>query len=94
MQYAAYQSGTVIYGVGATPDAAIHDAQEWIGTDAETFVLLDGDSPGEVDGAFYVRRCSRALARAVNKTGGAVRYHTDAKGILRMMGELKTQEPV
>lgn len=94
MYYAVYQSGTVIYGVGETIEAAIAEAQEWIDRDASTITFIDCNTSGEVEGEMYVRRCSRALARAVNKTGGDVHYCLDAKGILRIMGELKTREHV
>ena len=70
--FAVYQIGYCIFGVGATPEAARADAAQWMDGGEEAAADVPMYRRGQfVDGAVVVMPCSDALATQVMARGGA-----------------------
>ena len=93
-----YQSGFAIVGVGEDCDALLDDALQWLAfppllaEDGDRLTIRDvedrthADAPrGEVAGNLYIRRCSLALAEAV-QARGTVPWTIRADGVADLGG--------
>lgn len=70
--YAVYQIGHVIFGVGATPDAARADAAAWMDGGAPAAAAVPMYRRGQfAAGAVVVIPCTAVLAAQVEAQGGA-----------------------
>ena len=70
--FAVYQIGHCIFGVGATPDAARADAGQWLDGGAEAAAAVPMYRRGQfAAGAVVVIPCTAVLAAQVEAQGGA-----------------------
>lgn len=84
--FAVYQIGYCIFGVGATPEAARADAAQWLDGGEEAAAAVPMYRRGEaVDGDVVIVPCTDALAQQVMAQGGA-------DGFMEMDGGLCTVE--
>lgn len=75
--YAVYQINHTFYGVGATREAAIADAKQWMDShDAEITDFLPGRG---VDGEVVIVRVSQALMALISAEGGLVQFSQDGQ---------------
>ena len=84
--FAVYQIGYCIFGVGATPEAARADAAQWMDGGEEAGAAVPMYRRGQfVSGDVVLITCSDALAKQVMAQGGA-------DGFREVEGELCTIE--
>ena len=81
---AIVQNGPAIYGIGATLDAAIADAREWLDDDGD---LDDLPSHSRTDGEMFWSYCTPALARRVQEVGGDIAWRELNDGTLCLSSE-------
>ena len=82
--YAVIQIGNAIYGTGATKEAAISDASQWV-EDPELLEYDLEDLYEAVDGDLVLVPCSQALHEHVQAYGAwDVRYDIGEDGVARL----------
>lgn len=96
--YAVYQSGGPLYGCAETLDGALEDAAIWLtppplaedGSPLTPQTIHNYTAPqaprGEIAGDLYLRRCTLALAHAVERQGGTCPYTLRDDGALDVAG--------
>jgi hypothetical protein len=89
MPYAIYWSGQSIFGVGATLDDALNEAERWIDPqiDGEDWrdrlhICTVDSGAGEIAGHLYARPCTPRVFREVSAHGGDCVYALNAEGLL------------
>lgn len=84
--FAVYQDGFAIFGTGATEEAAIEDAKQWV--DEPDNLKSEIESAPGFHGDMKVIRISQSLKDDVDKRGGNILVIKDDDGIYRSEEEV------
>jgi len=79
--FAVYQDGFAIFGIGATEDAAINDAKQWV--DEPDNLKSEIESAKGFHGDMKIIRISNEVKLAVENHGGNIGIICDDNGIYR-----------
>ena len=89
---AVYQDGFAIFGTGATEDAAIEDAKQWV--DEPDTLKSEIESARGFHGDMKIIRISKSLKEDVEKRGGNIPVIKDDDGIYRSEEEMTSSQTV
>ena len=84
--FAVYQDGFAIFGTGATEEAAIDDAKQWV--DEPDTLKSDIESARGFHGDMKIIRISQSLKEDVEKRGGDILIIKDDDEVYRSEEEM------
>jgi len=84
--FAVYQVGFAIFGTGATEEAAVDDAKQWV--DEPDNLKSEIESSRGFHGDMKIIRISKSLKEDVEKRGGDILIIEDDDGIYRSEEEM------
>ena len=85
--FAVYQNGFAIFGTGATEEAAVEDAKQWVDEPDNLKSDIESGRRG-FNGDMKIIRISKSLKEDVEKLGGSILMIEDADGIYRSEEEM------